>query len=56
MTENGADVSDDKTGAAPDLTVVVPVYNERATVMQVLERVMAVGVSKEIISAANFQK
>ena len=46
-------MSDDKTGAAPDLTVVVPVYNERATVMQVLERVMAVGVSKEIIVVDN---
>ena len=46
-------MNDQHAAGAPDLTVVVPVYNERATVMQVLERVMAVPVSKEIIVVDN---
>ena len=40
-------------GPRPDLTVVVPVYNERATVMHVLDRVAAVPVSKEVIVVDN---
>ena len=46
-------MNDQKSTGVPDLTVVVPVYNERATVMQVLERVVAVPVSKEIIIVDN---
>jgi glycosyltransferase involved in cell wall biosynthesis len=34
---------------SPKLSVVVPVYNERATIKQVLERVLAVGIEKEIV-------
>jgi dolichol-phosphate mannosyltransferase len=37
----------------PDLTVVICTYNERATIMQVIERVMAAPVSKEIIVVDN---
>lgn len=37
----------------PELTVAIAVYNERATIMQVLERVMAVPVLKEIIIVDN---
>ena len=33
----------------PDLTVIVPVFNERGTLLNMLERVRAVPVSKEII-------
>lgn len=38
---------------APELTVAIAVYNEHATIMQVLERVVAVPVSKEIIIVDN---
>jgi glycosyltransferase involved in cell wall biosynthesis len=34
---------------APQLSVVIPVYNERATILEVLRRVDAVPISKEII-------
>lgn len=37
----------------PKLTVVVPVYNERATILTVLEKVKALPVSKEIIVIDN---
>ena len=37
----------------PDLTVAIAVYNERATIMQVLERVAAVPLSKEIVIVDN---
>ena len=37
----------------PDLTVVVAAYNERSTIIQLLERVAAVPVSKEIIVVDN---
>ncbi len=33
----------------PKLSVVIPVYNERATITQLLERVQAVGIEKEIV-------
>jgi glycosyltransferase involved in cell wall biosynthesis len=36
-------------GPAPWLSVVVPVYNERATVKELLDRVRAVAVDKEIV-------
>jgi glycosyltransferase involved in cell wall biosynthesis len=39
--------------AKPKLTVVIPVYNERGTVMTVLEKVKALPVSKEIIVIDN---
>jgi glycosyltransferase involved in cell wall biosynthesis len=39
--------------ARPKLTVVIPVYNERGTVMTVLEKVKALPVSKEIIVIDN---
>jgi len=39
--------------AKPKLTVVIPVYNERDTVMTVLEKVKALPVSKEIIVIDN---
>ena len=31
------------------LTVVIPVYNEQATIIEVLERVAAVNIEKEVI-------
>jgi glycosyltransferase involved in cell wall biosynthesis len=31
------------------LSVIVPVYNEAATILQVIERIRAVGLDKEII-------
>jgi len=37
----------------PKLTIVIPVYNERGTVMTVLEKVKALPVSKEIIVIDN---
>ncbi len=40
-------------GAALDLTVVIAAYNERQTIMQVIDRVMAVPISKEIIVVDN---
>ncbi|MEJ7613224.1 Glycosyltransferase involved in cell wall biosynthesis [Candidatus Fervidibacteria bacterium JGI MDM2 SSWTFF-3-K9] len=39
--------------AKPKLTIVIPVYNERGTVMTVLEKVKALSVSKEIIVIDN---
>jgi glycosyltransferase involved in cell wall biosynthesis len=39
--------------AKPKLTVVIPVYNERGTVMTVLEKVKSLPVSKEIIVIDN---
>jgi glycosyltransferase involved in cell wall biosynthesis len=42
-----------KEMAKPKLTVVIPVYNERGTVMTVLEKVKALPVSKEIIVIDN---
>jgi glycosyltransferase involved in cell wall biosynthesis len=39
--------------AKPKLTVVIPVYNERGTIMTVLEKVKALPVSKEIIVIDN---
>lgn len=33
----------------PSVTVVIPVYNERATVVQVIERVIALDIAKQII-------
>jgi len=39
--------------AKPKLTVVIPVYNERGTVMTVLEKVKALPISKEIIVIDN---
>jgi hypothetical protein len=41
--------------AKPKLTVVIPVYNERGTVMTVLEKVKALPVSKEIIVIDTYQ-
>jgi glycosyltransferase involved in cell wall biosynthesis len=38
-----------RPGNAPVLSVVIPVYNERATVEELLRRVRAVAVDKEII-------
>ncbi|MGE0127071.1 MAG: glycosyltransferase family 2 protein [Blastocatellales bacterium] len=35
--------------SSPKLSVVVPVYNERATIEQILERVQAVEIEKEIV-------
>ena len=35
------------------LTVVMPVYNERATLLEILERVRAVDIDKEIIIVDN---
>jgi glycosyltransferase involved in cell wall biosynthesis len=37
------------SGSGPWLSVVIPVYNERATIEQLLERVYAVDLDKEII-------
>ena len=34
---------------SPELTVIMPVHNERQTVLDILERVRAVGLDKEII-------
>lgn len=34
---------------APRLSVVMPVYNERATIVEILRRVQAVGIDKEIV-------
>jgi glycosyltransferase involved in cell wall biosynthesis len=39
--------------AKPKLTVVIPVYNERGTVMTVLKKVKALPISKEIIVIDN---
>ncbi|MFA0743889.1 MAG: hypothetical protein LASZOEIN_000672 [Candidatus Fervidibacter sp.] len=39
--------------AKPKLTVVIPVYNERGTVMTVLEKVKSLPISKEIIVIDN---
>jgi len=39
---------DDST--APELTVIVPVYNEADTVVELLERVLATSVSKQVIA------
>ncbi|MCS3921081.1 glycosyltransferase family 2 protein [Fervidibacter sacchari] len=39
--------------AKPKLTIVIPVYNERGTVMTVLEKVKSLPVSKEIIVIDN---
>lgn len=36
-------------GGRPKLSVVIPVYNERATIERVLQRVQAVDIEKEII-------
>ena len=33
----------------PKLSVVIPVYNERATIEEILRRVQAVSIEKEII-------
>ncbi len=33
----------------PQLSVIIPVYNERYTVRELVRRVVAVGVSKEIV-------
>jgi glycosyltransferase involved in cell wall biosynthesis len=38
-----------RSGGAPWLSVVIPVYNERATIATLLERVNAVDLDKEII-------
>lgn len=38
-----------KNNQPPKLSVVIPVYNERSTIEQVLERVQAVDISKEIV-------
>ncbi|HZP84640.1 MAG TPA: glycosyltransferase, partial [Chthonomonadaceae bacterium] len=35
--------------AAPALSVLLPVYNERASLLSVLERVLAVPVEKEVL-------
>lgn len=35
--------------SSPKLTVVVPVYNERATIKQILEMIQAVGIEKEVM-------
>jgi glycosyltransferase involved in cell wall biosynthesis len=40
---------DQPEGRAPKLSVVVPVYNERATIEQILARVQAVEIEKEIL-------
>jgi dolichol-phosphate mannosyltransferase len=46
--------SDAQHGSSvPELTVAIAAYNERATIMQVLERVLAVPVSKEVIIVDN---
>jgi glycosyltransferase involved in cell wall biosynthesis len=42
-----------KEMAKPKLTVVIPVYNERGTVMTVLKKVKALPISKEIIVIDN---
>ena len=36
-------------GAGPRLSVVIPVYNERATIEEILHRVQSVSIEKEII-------
>ena len=38
-----------ETSAAPRLSVVIPVYNERDTIAEVLRRVQAVAIEKEIV-------
>lgn len=38
-----------RSHSSPKLSVVVPVYNERATIEQILERVQAVEIEKEIV-------
>ncbi len=37
----------------PELTVIVPVYNERDTIEEILERVQALAVSKQIVVVDN---
>lgn len=39
--------------AAPQLSIVLPVYNERPTILEVLERVRALACTKEIIIVDN---
>ncbi len=39
----------DQQGSPPKLSVVMPVYNERATIEDILQRVQAVEVDKEIV-------
>ena len=46
-------MTEQTSGAVPELTVAIAAYNERATIMQVLERVMAVPVTKQIIVVDN---
>ena len=41
--------ADDHDGDAPRLSVIVPVYNEAGTVAELLERVLAVPLSKQIV-------
>ncbi|MEE3202275.1 MAG: glycosyltransferase family 2 protein [Acidobacteriota bacterium] len=36
------------------LSVIIPVYNERATIIQVLDRVAAIGLEKEVIVVDDF--
>lgn len=51
MTSPGRsrDSSETESPAAPTLSVLIPVYNEQATIREILRRVAAVAISKEII-------
>ena len=46
-------MTEQTSGSRPELTVAIAAYNERATIMQLLQRVMAVPVTKQIIVVDN---
>ena len=42
-------MTEQTSGPVPELTVAIAAYNERATIMEVLQRVQAVPVTKQIV-------
>ena len=46
-------MTEQTSGPVPELTVAIAAYNERATIMEVLQRVKAVPVPKQIIVVDN---
>src|SRR5215470_11913122 len=44
----------DKVTDSPELSVVIPVYNEQETIGEILKRVQAVDMGKEIIIVDDF--